>query len=139
MNLWDAVLLALVLNACIYINEHVLLNLQFKPVTYSPIVLTNKHQYNALLKWVKHNVHITQVYILHALFRFIEFFTSIYCFFLYLTLVRTRSDAEMEMITYLLHYQKVQQYFLVKDGAGSNWLPIHKIQEQLSEKRSRGG
>ena len=27
---------------------------------------------------------------------------------------------------------------LVRDGAGSKWLPLHKVKEQLSEKQNRG-
>ena len=30
------------------------------------------------------------------------------------------------------------QYILSRDGAGSKWLPVHKVQEQLHEKQGRG-
>ena len=35
-------------------------------------------------------------------------------------------------------YQEVQQYSLVRNGAGSKCPPVHKVQEQLPGKQSRG-
>ena len=39
---------------------------------------------------------------------------------------------------FVVNYQEVRWYFLVRDGAGLKWPPVHKVQEQPSEKRSRG-